>query len=132
MFERVSGPTRALLAAIAAAIPACGGGGGGGASNAPTNPVPSGPTIRITAAGLTPARLEVASGSVVVFANADTRSHEPSSDPHPTHTDCPPFASVGVLLPGQQRATGPLPAGTCAFHDHLSADERWKGQVVAR
>jgi hypothetical protein len=57
----------------------------------------------------------------VTFVNRDTRDHRPASDPHPAHTDCPPFANIGTLRPGESRATSTLnTARTCGFHDHLN------------
>lgn len=42
-----------------------------------------------------------------------------SSDPHPTHTDCPEINQVGFLTAGQTKQTGNLTtARTCGFHDH--------------
>jgi hypothetical protein len=46
-------------------------------------------------------------------------SHDMSSDPHPTHTDCPEIDQVGVLNPLQSRQTGNLNiARVCGYHDH--------------
>jgi hypothetical protein len=57
-----------------------------------------------------------------------------SSDPHPEHTDCPEFASVGRLLPGQSRQTTNLvTARVCGFHDHLFPfNNSLKGSVTIR
>jgi hypothetical protein len=42
-----------------------------------------------------------------------------SSNPHPSHTDCPEINQVGFLSAGQSRQTGNLnTARTCGFHDH--------------
>jgi plastocyanin len=85
--------------------------GGGGSGN--------GPTITITASGASPRAVTVSPGTQVTFVNNDSRSHEMTSDPHPTHEDCPPINQVGTLAPGQTRQTGNLNAtGRCGFHDH--------------
>ena len=100
---------------------------------------PSGPpvntnTITITAAGANPRNIQVAIGSRVLFINNDSRPHWMASDPHPSHEDCPEFAPVGTLLPGQSRETANLVvAQTCGFHDHDSPDTAsLKGQVTVR
>jgi hypothetical protein len=101
-------------------------GGGGSSTPAPPtspSPPPSGggsaaATIRITSAGVDPRDVTIAVGGRVTFINSDTRAHEPSSDPHPTHTICPEI-NVGRLNPGQSRDTNPVNrAVRCGFHDH--------------
>lgn len=114
----------ALAAAIALAVSACGGGGDGGTS--PTPPTPPGgggtstATITIGPDGrVSPANVTVALGSRVTFVNSHTIPHDMSSDPHPEHTDCPEFRTVGNLQPGQSRQTENLNAPrACGFHDH--------------
>jgi hypothetical protein len=42
-----------------------------------------------------------------------------ASDPHPIHTACPEINVIGVLLPGQSRATSPFTSvKDCGYHDH--------------
>ncbi len=100
---------------------------GGGSS--PAGPTPPGGggnpalTITVTAAGANPRTLTVPVGSRVVFINSDNRPHEMTSDPHPTHEDCPELNQIGFLNPGQQRESGNLVAArTCGFHDHINPD----------
>lgn len=100
----------------------------------PTQPsTPSDPalTITITSSGATPRTLIVPRGSQVTFINNDTVTHQMYSDPHPEHTDCPEFDSVGSLSPGQTRSTTNLvTTRTCKFHDHLFfSNEALKGSV---
>jgi len=60
-------------------------------------------------------------GTQITFVNNDSVAHEMFSDPHPEHTDCPEFDSVGRLTPGETRQTTNLAtARTCGFHDHLN------------
>lgn len=112
-----------MLAAGLAVLFACGddngptgpsgnGGGSGGGSGA---------TITIGANGaVSPAEVTVSVGQTVTFTNNHTSAHEISSDPHPTHTNCPPINSLGRLAAGQTRTTASFTsAGTCGFHDHL-------------
>lgn len=90
----------------------------------PATPGPepvSGNTITITAAGASPRSLVVPLGSQVTFVNNDTVAHEMYSDPHPEHTDCPEFDSVGRLTPGATRQTKNLTTTrVCGFHDHIN------------
>src|SRR5438105_2247751 len=71
----------------------------------PTTPPNPALTITITSAGASPRNLTVTRGSQVTFVNNDTVTHQMYSDPHPEHTDCPEFDSVGNLSPGQTRTT---------------------------
>lgn len=91
-------------------------------------------TITITATGATPRTLVVAPGTQVTFVNSDGAVHEMFSDPHPEHTDCPEFDSVGRLTPGQSRQTTNLvTVRVCSFHDHLNPfTSSLKGSVTIR
>ncbi len=90
-----------------------GGGGTGGGATATT-------TITIGADGrVSPATITVAPGSRVTFVNNHNRPHDMSSDPHPSHEDCPEINQVGFLQAGQTRTTGNLnTVRRCGFHDH--------------
>jgi hypothetical protein len=103
-------------------------------NNEPTQPsTPADPslTITISSTGASPRALVVPRGSQVTFINHDSVPHQMYSDPHPEHTDCPEFDSVGNLSPGQSRTTTNLVAtGTCHFHDHLNfANTALRGSV---
>jgi plastocyanin len=111
-----------MAAGLALSLAACGGtstspsstGSTGGSTSTGTIAA----TITITAAGVSPKSVTVPVGSSVMFVNNDSL-HEMTSDPHPTHTDCPPINVVGTLTNGQSRATAALTtARTCGFHDH--------------
>lgn len=124
-----------VLAALAM-MAACG--GGGGSPTSPSSPVsgspgPSGATITIGANGaISPSQVTVAVGQSVTFVNNDTRTHVMSSDPHPTHTDCPEINAVSTLSAGQTKATNAFPtARTCGFHDHNNPDTAaLQGRIV--
>ena len=89
--------------------------------SSPSEPPSGGTTITITAAGASPRNLTVALGSQITFINNDSVAHEMYSDPHPEHTDCPEFDSVGHLAPGATRQTQNLTTSrTCGFHDHIN------------
>ncbi len=104
-----------------------GGGSGGGSGTAAA-------TITITTSGVDQKEVTIAQGQRVRFVNNDTRSHDMSSDPHPTHTDCPETNQVGVLQVGQTKETGNfVTARTCGFHDHnLPTNTSLQGRIVIR
>jgi len=130
-----------LTAATALALAAC-----GGDSSSPTGSTqvispstgsagPTGATITITAAGVSPSQVSITVGQSVTFINNDTRAHEMASDPHPTHGTCPGIEiGLGTLAAGQTKLTqGFASAGTCGFHDHLnSGTANLRGTVTIR
>jgi hypothetical protein len=107
---------------LALALGTCGGSSPSSPSTPNPTPTPSAPpgtTVTLTPMGASPKTIQVPVGSRVTFVNQDTQVHEIFSDPHPAHTDCPPINDVGVLAPGESRATGVLSvARTCGYHDH--------------
>lgn len=119
---------------LAAATAACGGGGGtpsgpsgggtsggGGTGGGGTGGATSSATITIGSNGVaTPNAVTITQGGRVTFVNNDSRSHDMSSDPHPSHEDCPPLEQVGFLSPGQSKTSGNLnTVRVCGFHDHI-------------
>lgn len=121
-----------------AALAGCGGGSspggpsGGGGGGGTTTPLPGeAATIVITPSGTTPKTVTVPVGSRVNFDNQSGGAIEISSDPHPTHTECPPL-NIGGQRPGQVGQTGAFTtARTCRYHDHgRPDDERWQGAIV--
>lgn len=126
--------TVVLSAAVWSA--ACGGGRSGAPASPSPPPAPGGgmPTVTITTAGVSPREITIAQGQRVLFVNQDTRDHDMTSDPHPTHTDCPAINQVGFLRPGQQKETGNFTApGTCGYHDHdRPGDGALQGRIVIR
>jgi hypothetical protein len=93
-----------------------------GDSQSSPSPTPGGGlTVTIDGNVASPRNLVVPLGSQITFVNRDGSIHEMYSDPHPEHTDCPQFDSVGRLTPGQSRQTANLvTARVCGFHDHLN------------
>lgn len=91
--------------------PSGGGGGGGGTASA---------TMTINANGvLEPSTVTISAGQRVTFVNNHSRAHDMSSDPHPSHEDCPPMAQVGFLATGQSKTSGNFTiARRCGIHDH--------------
>jgi len=113
-----------VFAALLVAVAAC---DGNGSSSTPTTPTPpgapgpSGATITILANGtLSTSVVDINAGQSVTIINQDSRNHELSSDPHPSHVDCPQFDVL--TAPGQTRVSNALPVvKNCGFHDHLNA-----------
>lgn len=104
-----------------------GGGGGGGGSNQTQ-------TITVTSSGANPRTLTVSPGTRILFINSDSSMHEMTSDPHPSHEDCPELNQVGHLNPGQQRESGNLvTTRACGFHDHANpGTQSLQGTITIR
>ena len=121
--------------AVLSVSTACGGGSspaapGGGAGT----PSPSGATLTIANGRVTPAEVTITTGQSVTFVNNDGRTRNVSSDPHPSHTDCPAINAVGNLANGQSRQTNVFTgARTCGFHDHDDPDNaNVRGRIIVR
>jgi plastocyanin len=130
-----------VVAAGALALAVACGGGGGGSPTSPTTPPAGGgsgtvsdqATITITSAGVvSPANVTIRQGGRVTFVNNDSRPHDMSSDPHPSHEDCPPMAQVGFLAAGQSRTSGNFnTVRTCGYHDHnLPGNTGLQGRIT--
>lgn len=125
----------AIVLSAALTLPACGGGGGGGGTpTTPTDPGSTAATITITSGGVSPRAVTVAPGARVTFVNQDSRSHEPASDPHPSHGSCPPIDQIGTINAGQSRASGNLNTpGVCRYHDHLNdTNSNFNGTITVQ
>jgi len=84
------------------------------------SPNPTDATITITATGVNPQNVTITAGGRITFVNSDSVQHQPSSDPHPLHTDCPAL-NLNVLNPTQSATSAPLNTRrTCGFHDHIN------------
>lgn len=97
-----------------------GGGTGGGGTGGGGGDTGTTATITIGSNGaVSPREVTIRQGGRVTFVNNHTRNHDMSSDPHPSHEDCPALDQVGFLTPGQSRTSGNLTvARRCGFHDH--------------
>jgi len=113
-----------LIGACGKSDPAPSSSGGGGSDPATT--------FTITASGVSPRTMTVPRGTQVTFVNNDSRAHDMTSDPHPTHENCPELNSVGLLSAGQRRQSANLnTARTCGFHDHgLPSNTSLQGTIT--
>jgi hypothetical protein len=126
-----------LLAGILTSLN-CGGGGSsyGGSPTTPSPPSGGGgtnvPVITIRSDGsVDPKEVRIDVAGQVRFTNQDTRAHQPQSNPHLVHTDCPAINNVGVLQPGESRMTGAFDtAKACGFHDHMNPDTAALGGTI--
>jgi len=129
MFSRIT-----VAAVLAVILAAC----GGSSATSPStggSAGPSGATITILLGGtVSPKTVQVNVGQSVTFINNDNRVHDMTSDPHPTHTQCPPTNAVGSLSPGQTKLTNAYTtATTCGFHDHGDPDTvNLQGTITVR
>jgi hypothetical protein len=76
------------------------------------------------------ARSAAAGGSRVTFVNDDARVHDKRSDPLHLQIDWPELNVVGMVVPGQSRASDPLQhVRPCGFHDHVNEGDvlLWHG-----
>jgi hypothetical protein len=91
-----------------------------GDDNTEPSPNPTDATITITAAGINPQSVTINSGGRITFINNDSVNHQPSSNPHPVHTDCPGL-NMNVISPGSSATSQALTTRrSCGFHDHLN------------
>jgi hypothetical protein len=111
-------------ALVLAAALSCGGddsspGGPSGSCTPSTSPQ----TLVVMNNAICPQSITVTRGTQLTILNQDSRSHDMTSDPHPSHTDCPELNQIGTLNTGQQRQSGNLnTARSCGMHDHTDPD----------
>ena len=124
-------------ALVAGALIGAGCGGGGGSYTPPAGPPSTGgsgsiATVTIRADGtVDPKEVRINMQDQVRFVNQDTRAHQPQSNPHLVHTDCPAINRVGVLNPGDSRTTDPFTQEkVCGFHDHMNPDTAGLGGII--
>lgn len=111
---------RAPLAALLAAA-GCGGYSSSSSSSAPTCSTTT--DVAITAAGFTPAAVNLPGGGCLRFTAGDAGPHQPASDPQAGQVDCPELNAPSPLAQGQTFTARLSGAGakTCGFHDSLNA-----------
>lgn len=111
------------LAAAALVLAAC----GGGSYNSPNAPGGTSGTVAATITirsngTVEPAEVNISVGQRVRFVNEHGAQHQPTSNPHLSHTDCPAL-NLPILNGGQSANTGAFDvAKVCGFHDHQNPD----------
>jgi plastocyanin len=117
-----------ILFAFAVVVSALALGRCGGYSDPPTSPGGPSPgevtaTITIRSDGrVEPAEVRISVGDRVRFINQDTRQHQPTTNPHLVHTDCP-AGNLPVMSTGESQTTQAFTVEkACGFHDHLNPD----------
>lgn len=98
------------------------------------SPNPTDATITITAAGVNPPNVTINAGGRITWVNNDSQVHQPSSDPHPVHTDCPGL-NMNPISPGGSATSSALTTRrTCGFHDHMNdnANASMRGTVTVQ
>lgn len=78
--------------------------------------------VHITSSGFSPSTITISKGDYVQFINDDTASHEPASNPHPTHTDYPGFDAGAPIATGKYYRFQFEKIGTWGYHDHLHSN----------
>ncbi|TSC75168.1 MAG: S-layer protein [Parcubacteria group bacterium Gr01-1014_44] len=86
--------------------------------------------VLISENGLSKNNLTIKVGDAIMFTNNDTVLHWPASGPHPTHTLCPGFDSLRGLKQGETYSFTFNKAATCPFHDHINANEQYRGTIT--
>lgn len=98
----------------------------------PTRQAPL-PTARatITGKGFVPQTLLVKKGSQVSWTNQDKKSHQVTSDPHPTHSLLPALGQGKPIPPNSTFTFTFDKAGTFTYHDELNP-LKFKGVVIVK
>lgn len=68
--------------------------------------------------GFNPSSATIKSGQAITFKNKSSSTIQPSSDPHPQHTDNPEL-NVGMVAAGQSKSITPTKIGSFEMHDHF-------------
>lgn len=86
-------------------------------------------TVKLSSNGFSPATIEVAPGTRVVFINESGESATVNSDDHPNHTKYP-FLNLGEFGNNSSVQAVFEKAGTYTYHNHLNPSQ--KGTVLVK
>ena len=84
---------------------------------------PAAATITYDSNGFSPSTVTISSGQAVKFMNNSDAEIEPSSSPHPVHTDNPEL-NIGDIEPGSSTTVTLTSKGTWGYHNHYQTDDR--------
>lgn len=85
--------------------------------------------VSITSAGFDPKTITIKASETVYWMNKDTKMHNVSSAPHPTHTAYPALNLGDIISLKTARLAFPA-KGTYKYHDHLFPN--FTGTVVVQ
>lgn len=88
-----------------------------------TSQKPATSTITYSSDGFSPATTTVSSGDSIKFVNNTSSTIDPSSDPHPVHTNNPEL-NVGDIEPGQDKTITVTTTGTWGYHNHYKSSDK--------
>ncbi|MBP6979753.1 cupredoxin domain-containing protein [Candidatus Curtissbacteria bacterium] len=71
--------------------------------------------------GFSPATMNIALGTKVMFENKSSKAFWPASGPHPEHTNYPEFDPKKSIPSGESYSFVFEKAGAWGFHDHLDS-----------
>lgn len=71
--------------------------------------------------GFSPATMNIALGTKVMFENKSSKAFWPASGPHPEHTNYPEFDAKKSISSGESYSFVFENAGAWEFHDHLDS-----------
>lgn len=97
-------------------------------NNAQSQSADSVPEVSYTNSCFSPSTLTVKQGQTVSFINNSSRSMQPASNDHPSHTDYPEFDSGSPVEKGETYEFTFTKKGTWGYHDHLR--ESCSGTVI--
>lgn len=80
-------------------------------------------TVTYTSSGFSPSSVTVKSGDKIKFVNNSDSAIQPSSDPHPVHTDNPEL-NVGQIQPGESSTITVANKGTWGMHNHFNSSQK--------
>ncbi len=85
----------------------------------PAAPQPGTVTVSYDSNGFSPSTITVKSGQTVTFDNKTSATIQPSSDPHPQHTDNSEL-NAGNISSGSSKSITPKQTGSFGMHDHFN------------
>lgn len=96
-----------------------------------TQNIPTTANVSITAAGFSPATVEIKKGQSVTWKNTDSADHQPAADPYPTNTSLPDWGKGEVLKTNDTFTYQFEKAGTYTYQDNLNP-YKIKGTVIVK
>jgi hypothetical protein len=114
-----------LVGAAAALLSACGSSAGSSST--------AGTVVHLTAAGVDPSNLSVASGSSIEFVNDDDSPHEIGPDAPLVGSSCAELSGPLLPLGAFFYATMVSAGATCHFHDRMNnSSTAYRGIIQVR